>query len=89
MRFWTNGNHRNDGKTIKVILVKNPTGFNQVLSYLLTEKQNTQIAFVINDRLADGTDISWLWDVDFEQLQQMQDKVSSFYASGIRAEDMV
>jgi len=77
-----------DGKTIKVILVKNPTGFNQVLSYLLTEKQNTQIAFVINDRLADGTDISWLWDVDFEQLQQMQDKVSSFYASGIRAEDM-
>ncbi|HOM02854.1 MAG TPA: MurT ligase domain-containing protein [Acetivibrio sp.] len=77
-----------NGKTIKVILVKNPTGFNQVLSYLLTEKQNTQIAFVINDRLADGTDISWLWDVDFEQLQQMQGNVSCFYTSGIRAEDM-
>lgn len=77
-----------EGKTIKLILVKNPTGFNQVLSYLLTEKQDTQIAFIINDRLADGTDISWLWDVDFEQLQQMEDTVSSFYTSGVRAEDM-
>lgn len=77
-----------EGKTIKVILVKNPTGFNQVLTYLLTEKQKTQIAFLINDKLADGTDISWLWDVDFEKLQQMQETVSTFYTSGIRAEDM-
>ncbi|MCX7922351.1 MAG: MurT ligase domain-containing protein [Clostridia bacterium] len=77
-----------EGKNIKLILVKNPTGFNQVLSYLLTETQNMQLAFLINDKLADGTDISWLWDVDFEKLHEVQERVDSFYTSGIRAEDM-
>lgn len=76
------------GKTIKVILVKNPTGFNQVLSFLLTENKNMQIAFLINDKLADGTDISWLWDVDFEKLEESQSIIDNFYVSGIRAEDM-
>lgn len=77
-----------NGKTIKIILVKNPTGFNQVLTYLLTETQEAQIAFIINDKLADGTDISWLWDVDFEKLEKIQENISMFYTSGIRAEDM-
>ena len=76
------------GKTIKIILVKNPTGFNQVLTYLLTEKQKAQIAFIINDKPGDGTDISWLWDVDFEKLEKIQENISVFYASGIRGEDM-
>ncbi|WP_010243131.1 MurT ligase domain-containing protein [Acetivibrio cellulolyticus] len=77
-----------NGKTIKIILVKNPTGFNQVLSFLLTEEKNMQIAFLINDKLADGTDISWLWDVDFEKLEEAQKIIDNFYVSGIRAEDM-
>lgn len=77
-----------NGKFIKVILVKNPTGFNQVLSFLLTEDKQTQIAFLINDKLADGTDISWLWDVDFEKLEDAQKTIDNFYVSGIRAEDM-
>jgi len=76
------------GKNIKVILVKNPTGFNQVLNFLMTEDKNMQIAFLINDKLADGTDISWLWDVDFEMLEEIQSKIDNFYVSGIRAEDM-
>ncbi|MDQ2085916.1 MurT ligase domain-containing protein [Herbivorax sp. ANBcel31] len=76
------------GKAIKLILVKNPTGFNQVINFLLTETKQSEIAFVINDKLADGTDISWLWDVDLEELMKIQENVSSFYASGIRAEDM-
>lgn len=76
------------GRNIKVILVKNPTGFNQVLNYLLTEDQNMQLAFLINDKLADGTDISWLWDVDFEKLQKVQEKLDNIYTAGIRAEDM-
>jgi hypothetical protein len=46
------------------------------------------VALAINDKLADGTDISWLWDVDFEILSFMQEKVRSFYVSGLRAEDM-
>jgi len=76
------------GKNIKIILVKNPTGFNQVLNFLSTEDKNMQLAFAINDRLADGTDISWLWDVDFEKLQYIQDRIGNIYASGTRAEDM-
>lgn len=76
------------GKNIKLILVKNPTGFNQVINYLLTEDKTMQIAFIINDKLADGTDISWLWDVDFEKLCKVQETAGTFYTSGIRAEDM-
>lgn len=75
-------------RKLKMILVKNPTGFNQVLKYLLTQKEACVVALAINDKLADGTDISWLWDVDFEILSFMQEKVRSFYVSGLRAEDM-
>ncbi|HOK43094.1 MAG TPA: Mur ligase family protein [Thermoclostridium caenicola] len=75
-------------KELKMILVKNPTGFNQVLRYLLTQEKPFVLAFAINDRLADGTDISWLWDVDFEVLALMAERVRNFYVSGIRAEDM-
>jgi UDP-N-acetylmuramyl tripeptide synthase len=47
-----------------------------------------QLAFLLNDNLADGTDISWIWDVDFEKLEKIQHNIGSVYASGIRAEDM-
>ncbi|HHU89687.1 MAG TPA: Mur ligase family protein [Clostridiaceae bacterium] len=77
-----------NGRELKLILVKNPTGFNQVLKYLMTQKDKCVIGFAINDKLADGTDISWLWDVDFEILSFMQEKVRRFFVSGIRAEDM-
>ncbi|NSW90338.1 MAG: DUF1727 domain-containing protein [Firmicutes bacterium] len=77
-----------EGKSIKVILVKNPTGFNQVLDYILTEDKKMQIAFLINDRAADGRDISWLWDVDFEKLEKIYDKIITAYVSGIRGPDM-
>ena len=77
-----------DNKKIKLILVKNPTGFNQVLSYLLTEEENLQIAFLINDNLADGTDISWLWDVNFEKLNRLEEKIENIYTSGTRGYDM-
>ena len=75
-------------KNIQVILIKNPTGFNQVLKFLLTVENPAVIVLSINDRLADGTDISWLWDVNFEALTEMQSKVTRFFVSGIRAEDM-
>jgi UDP-N-acetylmuramyl tripeptide synthase len=77
-----------DDKTIKIILVKNPTGFNQVLSFLALDTKALNVAFLINDNLADGTDISWLWDVDFEQLNKVADKVDGFITSGDRGEDM-
>ncbi len=77
-----------DKKELKMILVKNPTGFNQVLKYLLTQREPCVVALAINDKLADGTDISWLWDVDFEILAFMRERVRAFYVSGLRAEDM-
>jgi UDP-N-acetylmuramyl tripeptide synthase len=76
-----------DGRTIHVILVKNPTGFNQVLRYLLTDPDPLRAAFAINDNFADGTDISWLWDVDFETIAR-EGAGDRFFASGKRAEDM-
>ena len=77
-----------EGKTIKVILVKNPTGFSQVLDYLLSENNPMQLAFLINDNAADGRDISWLWDVDFEKLGKINDKIITAFVSGIRGADM-
>jgi UDP-N-acetylmuramyl tripeptide synthase len=79
--------HAND-RELKMILVKNPTGFNQVLRFLLTQERPCVIALAINDKLADGTDVSWLWDVDFEVLTLMNDRIRAFYVSGTRAEDM-
>jgi len=43
---------------------------------------------VINDNYADGTDISWLWDVDFEQLAPARERLSFVMTGGIRAADM-
>ncbi|HHV96883.1 MAG TPA: DUF1727 domain-containing protein [Clostridiaceae bacterium] len=78
-----------DGKFLKLILVKNPTGFDQVLSYFIEQNDsNMQIAFIINDNAADGRDISWLWDVEFEKLLNISHKEPEFYVSGLRAEDM-
>lgn len=78
-----------EGRFLKLILVKNPTGFDQVLNFFLEQNDdNMQIAFIINDNAADGRDISWLWDVDFEKLQKINHKSPEFYISGTRAEDM-
>jgi UDP-N-acetylmuramyl tripeptide synthase len=77
-----------EGKFIKIILVKNPIGFNQVINHILTEDKQTNIAFIINDHTADGCDISWLWDVDFEKFENFQSNVTSFITSGTRSGDM-
>ncbi len=58
------------GKTIKILLSKNPTGFNESLRTVVSSKQKGPILVVLNDRIPDGTDVSWIWDVDFENLNQ-------------------
>jgi lipid II isoglutaminyl synthase (glutamine-hydrolysing) len=52
------------GAGYEILLVKNPTGFNQALSLV---RDTAQVVLGLNDKLADGTDVSWIWDVDFEQ----------------------
>lgn len=81
-------NIRIDDKNIKLILAKNPTGFDQIINYLLTVDERLNVAFLINDRTQDGKDISWLWDVDFEKLTKKEDGLINVYASGTRADDM-
>ena len=53
---------------VQMILVKNPAGCNQALDYLCTLKEPCTIVLCLNDLDADGHDISWIWDVDYEKL---------------------
>ncbi|MGE5553017.1 MAG: MurT ligase domain-containing protein [Betaproteobacteria bacterium] len=77
-----------DGKEGCLLLVKNPAGFNQVLATLTQDPNPKTLLFAINDRTADGRDISWLWDVDFEQLWTHDEVARTVHVTGDRAEDM-
>lgn len=74
-----------DGKMIRVLLSKNPTGFNESIRTVLASDKKGPMMIFLNDRIPDGTDISWIWDVDFEQLQGLSHTI---IVSGDRAYDM-
>jgi UDP-N-acetylmuramyl tripeptide synthase len=71
-----------NGHNTLIQLIKNPTGASEVLK---TVDLNSNILIAINDNYADGRDISWLWDSDFEQLKNAKKLVVT---SGVRALDM-
>ena len=71
--------------SLTLALVKNPVGFNQVLQTLALTGPPDYIVIAINDLFADGTDVSWLWDVDFELLAEWP---STVLCTGLRAPDM-
>ena len=75
-------------KTIVMALIKNPVGANEVLRTVIKQSDRVNLLVAINDKIADGTDVSWLWDVDFEQLAVEKDNLAGLYASGLRAWDM-
>lgn len=70
------------GQPLELVLVKNPSGFRLGLKSFSAEGHATMIA--INDNYADGRDMSWLWDVDFESLAE----TGVSQVSGVRAYDM-
>ena len=72
----------------KMMLVKNPAGCNQVLDFLETVKDRFVLVICLNDRAADGTDISWIWDAEFERLQSIAGRIERLIVSGDRAQDM-
>lgn len=74
------------GKKVFLILSKNPTGFNQSISVILKKLKTNKdsLLVILNDRIPDGRDVSWIWDVDFENLP----KAKHIYISGDRAYDM-
>ena len=71
-----------NGNPAVIQLIKNPTGASEVLK---TVDLKSNIVIAINDNYADGRDISWLWDSDFEQLKNAEKLVIT---SGCRANDM-
>jgi lipid II isoglutaminyl synthase (glutamine-hydrolysing) len=71
-----------DGQPLELVLVKNPSGFRLGLQSFSPQSYHTMIA--INDNYADGRDMSWLWDVDFDSLSDE----GVAMVSGIRAYDM-
>jgi UDP-N-acetylmuramyl tripeptide synthase len=74
-----------DGREALFLLAKNPAGFNEVLRTVLLAEAAPVVLIAINDLIADGRDISWLWDVDFEMLR---DRARDVVVTGLRAEDM-
>jgi UDP-N-acetylmuramyl tripeptide synthase len=74
-----------EDRQLFLALVKNPVGFTEVLRTVLARPGRRTLLIAINDLFADGTDVSWLWDVEFERLQ---DRVNVVVCTGLRAEDM-
>jgi len=74
-----------EGREVQVLLAKNPAGANQALRTVIAEPGPLDIAIFLNDDIADGRDISWIWDVDFEMLAG---RARSVTVSGRRAWDM-
>jgi UDP-N-acetylmuramyl tripeptide synthase len=72
-------------KKITVALVKNPSGFASNLTTFVKNSKPDVVLFVVNDRIADGRDVSWLWDLNFIN---SIDKKTTLYTTGIRGADM-
>jgi len=73
------------GRKVSILLIKNPAGANEVLRTLTLEDGQLDLWIALNDRIADGRDISWIWDADFEVLAGRVRRVT---CSGTRAEEM-
>jgi UDP-N-acetylmuramyl tripeptide synthase len=75
------------GKPVSILLIKNPAGANEVLRTLRLESDGAGIDLwiALNDRIADGRDVSWIWDADFELLG---DGVRRVICAGTRAPEM-
>lgn len=76
------------GHNLHLVLVKNPAGFNEVLQFLIQQQPTGNIVFGLNDNYADGKDISWIYDVEFERLTKAASGAKNFYFTGKRAYDM-
>ncbi len=75
------------GKPVSILLIKNPAGANEVLRTLRleAEEERVDLWIALNDRIADGRDVSWIWDADFELLAG---RVGRVVCAGTRAPEM-
>lgn len=79
---------RYQDKSVVLNLVKNATGLNEGLTTILSREGTKDILIAINDHAADGRDVSWLWDVEFEALLSQLSELTNFICSGTRAEEV-
>lgn len=75
-----------EGKEVKIILVKNPAGYDQAINTISLDKRTFNLAVLLNDNYADGRDVSWIWDVNFEKLTSLD--IDKMMIAGIRLYDM-
>jgi UDP-N-acetylmuramyl tripeptide synthase len=73
------------GRPASILLVKNPAGANEVLRTLALERGELELLGVLNDRIADGRDVSWIWDADWEVLAP---RVRRMTCAGTRAAEL-
>lgn len=83
--FGRQENIRYKNKNIFLMLSKNPASFNQSIEAVLSKEKFPSVLLVLNDRIPDGRDVSWIWDVNFEELAE---KAKSITVSGDRTYDM-
>jgi UDP-N-acetylmuramyl tripeptide synthase len=76
-----------EGRELRVLLTKNPAGANEVIRLVAAVggEAPLAVAVLLNDRFADGQDVSWTWDVDYELLAA---RTGRCWAGGDRAEDI-
>ncbi len=72
-------------KILTILLVKNPTGFSEVIRTYLTQGKKKDVVILLNDKIADGTDVSWIWDVNFSPFTKSVNKI---ILGGTRRYDM-
>jgi lipid II isoglutaminyl synthase (glutamine-hydrolysing) len=70
---------------LSLLLIKNPAGANEILRTLVLEPDELDVLAILNDRTADGRDISWVWDADFEMLAG---RVRHVTCAGTRAAEL-
>jgi lipid II isoglutaminyl synthase (glutamine-hydrolysing) len=72
-------------RELRILLIKNPAGANEVLRTLALEPGEHDLLGVLNDNIADGRDVSWIWDADFELLAG---RIRRVRCSGTRAAEL-
>ena len=70
---------------LSILLIKNPAGANEILRTLALEPGELDVLAILNDRTADGRDVSWVWDADFELLAS---SVGTVTCAGTRAAEL-
>jgi UDP-N-acetylmuramyl tripeptide synthase len=74
-----------EGRRLRLVLVKNPAGFNAAIGALLETDRRPRILGALNDRDADSRDVSWIWDADFEALAP---RIEHATVTGLRGRDL-